>query len=200
MGGWLGDEVTLDRRVSNLRMGYVLSQAISAARAAPRSRRPASGGLIFDIGRRGAGTDHSTTTANGARAFDRLAASAPIAPSSPRARRPGRGNLLGWLSINVPVRGSPPTVCRCRQLMGTANSEGMLISLAAELEAVSGWATKQPRYGVDELKTPVGWCVGVALPKFFGDLDPQVDRPLCPAGFRSGYAAVPTLLQPAHRR
>jgi len=28
---------------------------------------------------------------------------------------------------------------------GPANSEGMLISLAAELEAVSGWATKQPK-------------------------------------------------------
>jgi amidase len=28
--------------------------------------------------------------------------------------------------------------------MGPANSEGMLISLAAELEAVCGWATKQP--------------------------------------------------------
>ncbi|WP_181023502.1 hypothetical protein, partial [Mycobacterium avium] len=26
-----------------------------------------------------------------------------------------------------------------------ANSEGMLISLAAELEAVSGWASKQPQ-------------------------------------------------------
>jgi amidase len=30
------------------------------------------------------------------------------------------------------------------QLMGPANSEGMLISLAAELEAVCGWASKQP--------------------------------------------------------
>jgi amidase len=29
--------------------------------------------------------------------------------------------------------------------MGPANSEGMLISLAAELEAVCGWATKQPK-------------------------------------------------------
>jgi amidase len=30
------------------------------------------------------------------------------------------------------------------QLMGPANSDGMLISLAAELEAVCGWSTKQP--------------------------------------------------------
>jgi amidase len=30
------------------------------------------------------------------------------------------------------------------QLMGPANSEPLLISLAAELEALSGWAAKQP--------------------------------------------------------
>jgi amidase len=29
--------------------------------------------------------------------------------------------------------------------MGPANSEGMLISLAAELEAVCGWASEQPQ-------------------------------------------------------
>lgn len=63
----LGDEVTLDRRtVSNLRMGHVLSQAILRS-APPRSRRPASGRLDLRHRRRGAGTDHSTTTANGAR-------------------------------------------------------------------------------------------------------------------------------------
>jgi amidase len=30
------------------------------------------------------------------------------------------------------------------QLMGPANSEPLLISLAAELEGLSGWAAKQP--------------------------------------------------------
>jgi hypothetical protein len=30
------------------------------------------------------------------------------------------------------------------QLMGPANSEPLLISLAAELEAINGWADKQP--------------------------------------------------------
>ena len=31
------------------------------------------------------------------------------------------------------------------QLMGPANSEPLLVSLAAELEAINGWAAKQPR-------------------------------------------------------
>jgi amidase len=30
------------------------------------------------------------------------------------------------------------------QLMGPANSEPLLVSLAAELEALGGWAAKQP--------------------------------------------------------
>ena len=53
-------------------------------------------------------------------------------------------NVLGWPSINVPAgftaNGLPIGV----QLMGPANSEPLLISLAAELEAINGWADKQP--------------------------------------------------------
>ena len=45
-------------------------------------------------------------------------------------------NLLGWPSISVPIG---------VQLMGPANSEPLLVSLAAELEAINGWAAKQPR-------------------------------------------------------
>jgi amidase len=53
-------------------------------------------------------------------------------------------NLLGWPSINVPAGftygGLPIGV----QLMGPANSEPLLISLAAELEALNGWVIRQP--------------------------------------------------------
>jgi amidase len=53
-------------------------------------------------------------------------------------------NLLGWPSINVPAGftygGLPIGV----QLMGPANSEPLLISLAAELEALNGWGLRQP--------------------------------------------------------
>ena len=54
-------------------------------------------------------------------------------------------NLLGWPSINVPAGftygGLPIGV----QLMGPANSEPLLISLAAELEALNGWVMRAAR-------------------------------------------------------
>jgi amidase len=53
-------------------------------------------------------------------------------------------NVLGWPSINVPAGFTSDGLPIGVQLMGPANSEGMLISLAAELEAVCGWASKQP--------------------------------------------------------
>jgi amidase len=66
-------------------------------------------------------------------------------------------NLLGWPSINVPAGftygGLPIGV----QLMGPANSEPLLISLAAELEALNGWALRQPDVwwnGADHTQAP----------------------------------------------
>ena len=59
-------------------------------------------------------------------------------------------NLLGWPSINVPAGftygGLPIGV----QLMGPANSEPLLISLAAELEALNGWSLRQPEVWWDK--------------------------------------------------
>ncbi|EUA33385.1 amidase family protein [Mycobacterium xenopi 4042] len=53
-------------------------------------------------------------------------------------------NLLGWPSINVPAGFTSAGLPIGVQLMGPANSEPLLVSLAAELEAVMGWAAKQP--------------------------------------------------------
>lgn len=53
-------------------------------------------------------------------------------------------NLLGWPSINVPAGFTTDGLPIGVQLMGPANSEPLLISLAAELEAIRGWAAKQP--------------------------------------------------------
>jgi amidase len=53
--------------------------------------------------------------------------------------------VLGWPSINVPAGFTSDGLPIGVQLMGPANSEGMLISLAAELEAVCGWASEQPQ-------------------------------------------------------
>ena len=62
-------------------------------------------------------------------------------------------NLLGWPSINVPAGFTSSGLPIGVQLMGPANSEPLLVSLAAELEAINGWATKQP---------PQWWTVGPA--------------------------------------
>ncbi|MGB6147380.1 MAG: amidase family protein, partial [Mycolicibacter algericus] len=53
-------------------------------------------------------------------------------------------NLLGWPSINVPAGFTSEGLPIGVQLMGPANSDGLLISLAAELEGISGWAAQQP--------------------------------------------------------
>jgi amidase len=52
--------------------------------------------------------------------------------------------VLGWPAINVPAGFTSDGLPIGVQLMGPANSEPLLVSLAAELEAISGWVTKQP--------------------------------------------------------
>ena len=53
-------------------------------------------------------------------------------------------NVLGWPSINVPAGFTSDGLPIGVQLMGPENSEPLLVSLAAELEAVSGWSSRQP--------------------------------------------------------
>ena len=53
-------------------------------------------------------------------------------------------NLLGWPSINVPAGFTSDGLPIGVQLMGPADSEPLLVSLAAALEALNGWAMHQP--------------------------------------------------------
>ncbi|OFJ51279.1 amidase [Mycolicibacterium grossiae] len=53
-------------------------------------------------------------------------------------------NVLGWPSINIPAGFTSDGLPIGVQLMGPANSEPLLISLAAELEVVGNWARRQP--------------------------------------------------------
>jgi amidase len=64
-------------------------------------------------------------------------------------------NMLGWPSINVPAGFTSEGLPIGVQLMGPANSEPLLISLAAELEALGCWAAKQPE---------VWWNTGTDTP------------------------------------
>jgi amidase len=53
-------------------------------------------------------------------------------------------NLLGWPAISVPAGFVGDHLPVGAQLGGPANSEALLLALAAELEAVSGWADQHP--------------------------------------------------------
>jgi amidase len=53
-------------------------------------------------------------------------------------------NVLGWPAINVPAGFTRFGLPVGAQLLGPANSEARLISLAAQLEEVSGWTDQRP--------------------------------------------------------
>lgn len=151
----LGDDVDLDpRTVSNLRVGHILSQAIlrsSLRHEAATQRRVGSIFNIVDVVLAPSTAQPPPTT----RAFDRLSGLATDRAIVTACPVTWPWNLLGWPSINVPAGFTADGLPIGVQLMGPANSEGMLISLAAELEAVSGWATKQPT---------IWWDKGTATP------------------------------------
>ncbi len=141
----LGDGVILDpRTVSNLRMGQFMGQAIlrnARLHEAVDQRRV---GSIFDI----VDVVLAPTTAQpppNVRTFDRLGSLGTDRTMIAACPVTWPWNVLGWPAINVPAGFTPEGLPIGVQLMGPVNSEGMLISLAAELEAVCGWATKQPK-------------------------------------------------------
>jgi amidase len=140
----IGDGVAFDRRtVANMRLGRVLSEnALRRARQAEAAQQRRVG-RIFDT----LDVVLAPTTAQPpplARAFDDLGALATDRTMIAGCPVCWPWNVLGWPSINVPagftIDGLPIGV----QLMGPANSEPLLVSLAAELEAVSGWTSKEP--------------------------------------------------------
>ncbi|MEO6887203.1 MAG: amidase [Jatrophihabitantaceae bacterium] len=57
-------------------------------------------------------------------------------------------NVLGWPGINVPAGFTTSGLPFGAQLLGPANSEALLISLAAQLEDVERWYAKAPPHAV----------------------------------------------------
>ncbi len=53
-------------------------------------------------------------------------------------------NVLGWPGVNVPAGLTDEGLPLGAQLLGPANSESQLISLAAQLETVEGWQERRP--------------------------------------------------------
>ena len=68
-------------------------------------------------------------------------------------------NLLGWPSINVPAGFTSDGLPIGVQLMGPADSEPMLVSLAAELEAMGNWSECAARACGGTSPTPSSDCL-----------------------------------------
>jgi amidase len=140
----LGDGVELDRRtMSNMRMGRVLSESILRAARRHEAADQRRVGSIFRV----VDVVVAPTTAQPpplAHAFDRLGGMGTDRTMIAACPVTWPWNVLGWPSINVPAGFTSEGLPIGVQLMGPANSEPLLISLAAELEGLSGWAAKQP--------------------------------------------------------
>jgi amidase len=146
----LGEGVVLDpRTLSNLRLGAVLGQAILRSARRHEEEDQFRVGSIFDI----VDVVLAPTTAQPpppVRAFDRLSGFGTDRAMVAACPLTFPWNVLGWPSINVPAGFTSDGLPIGVQLMGPASSEGMLISLAAELEAVCGWANAQPQSWWDQ--------------------------------------------------
>jgi amidase len=140
----VGDGVALDRRTqANMRMGRLLSQrALRRARASEAASHRRIGKIFNAVD-----VILAPTTAQPpplTRAFDRLGGTGTDRAMIAACPVTWPWNILGWPSINVPAGFTSDGLPIGVQLMGPQDSEPLLVSLAAELEAVSGWSTRQP--------------------------------------------------------
>ncbi|MGE2733233.1 amidase [Mycolicibacterium vaccae] len=140
----MGPTVDWDRRTrANARTGRLLSQNVLRKARAHEARTARRVGWIFNI----ADVVLAPTTAlppPKVDAFDRLGGLATDRMMIRACPATWPWNLLGWPSINVPAGFTSDGLPIGVQLMGPANSEPMLVSLAAALEAINGWARHQP--------------------------------------------------------
>ncbi|MGW0160476.1 amidase [Mycobacterium sp. NPDC003323] len=139
-----GSGVALDKRtVGNIRTGWLLSQhTLRKARAAEAAAQRRVG-WIFNI----ADVVLAPTTAQPPSLVDEYDDRGPWATDRAMIRScpvTWPWNLLGWPSINVPAGFTSDGLPIGVQLMGPADSEPLLISLAGQLEAMNGWMAAQP--------------------------------------------------------
>src|SRR3954468_1776548 len=173
----LGPDVTLDNRtLANARTGWLLSQNTlrkARAREADSQRRI---GWIFNL----VDVVRAPTTAQPpprVRDFDHRGGLSTDRAMIRTCPVTWPWNLLGWPSINgpagFPYGGLPIGV----QLMGPANSEPLLISLAAELEALNGWLMRQPDVWWDRAeRAPTPELVSEAAMENLSTVEPVHDE------------------------
>ena len=140
----LGHGVTWDKRTrANARMGRLLSEHVLRKARAHESATQQRIGWIFNL----ADVVLTPTTAlppPRVDAFDNLSGLATDRAMIRACPATWPWNLLGWPSISVPAGFTSDGLPIGVQLMGPANSEPLLVSLAAALEALNGWATHEP--------------------------------------------------------
>lgn len=140
----LGPLVDLDvRTTSNMRIGRLLSERV--LRKARRHEADAQRriGWIFNL----ADVVLAPTTAlppPRVNAYDRRSSLATDRAMIRECPVTWPWNVLGWPSINIPAGFTSDGLPIGVQLMGPANSEPLLVSLAAELEVIGNWATRHP--------------------------------------------------------
>ncbi len=140
----LGEDVTFEARTeANMRMGRLLSRSLLRRARASEPLLHRRVGAIFNS----VDVVLAPTTAQPpplARMFDELGPTATDRAMIAACPVTFPWNVLGWPSINIPAGFTTDGLPIGVQLMGPANSEPLLISLAAELEAINGWANQQP--------------------------------------------------------
>ena len=143
-GHRLGEDVDWDPRTrANIRVGRLLSRSMLRRARANEAATARRVGRIFDD----VDIVLAPTTAQPAphvHRFDKLSPTATDRAIIGACPVTFPWNLLGWPSINVPAGFTESGLPIGVQLMGPANSEALLVSLAAQLEGVNRWAERRP--------------------------------------------------------
>ncbi len=140
----LGGDIRWDPRTrSNMRIGRLLATTMLRRARANETQTARRVGSIFES----VDVVLAPTTAQPpphAHAFDGLSSTATDRAIIAACPVTFPWNLLGWPSVNIPAGFTTTGLPIGVQLMGPANSEPLLLSLAAALEARNGWADRQP--------------------------------------------------------
>jgi amidase len=140
----LGPGVTFDKRtISNMRLGRLLSEKTLRDARAKEAESQRRIGWIFNL----ADVVLAPTTALPPPRVDDFDRRGGLSTDRAMIRAcpvTWPWNLLGWPSINIPAGFTSAGLPIGVQLMGPADSEPLLISLAAALEAIGAWTAEQP--------------------------------------------------------
>jgi amidase len=140
------DVARLDPRThGTIRLGRLLSPLVGAARAIERPLRERVGRIFdrFDV----VMTPTTAQPPNPIGAIDGLAAWPTDKVMVAACPYTWPWNVLGWPAVNVPAGFTEDGLPLGAQLLGPANGEPLLLSLAGQLEQAERWQDRRPPYG-----------------------------------------------------